>query len=241
MSKVYSDLYLRELWNLWVLSQPDQSYKVVYANFDEMCRHVPSGPQQWIALIEKMDTFRPREPVQLRKSLATNTLEIYQGSMEQMVCEEDLKVLSERINKTSFVTTAVELLFTKRYGVVRGRNDYVFKMREDIRLIGSRSMSDFMEYAGVTHREYLSFVARMLGDEGIDVSKYFVDVGRDEEGMIVALVAAVIRSVQPETNDSYKQDYETDTANAALELFKDPEWAKKLVTEWVGKIREEGR
>lgn len=241
MSKVYSDVYLRELWNLWVLTQPDQSYKVVYANFDEMCRHVPYGPQHWLALIEKMDIFRPREPMQLLKSLTTNSLEIYQKPISKMVNEDDVKLMAERANKTSFVTAAVELLFTKRYGDVRDRNDYIYKMRDDIMILGGRALTNFMEFTDLRYRECAAFMTRSLRDEGIDASKYFADAERGEEGMIVALASAVIRKVQTPPASPSNGDFVDYISKLALELFKDPEWAKKLVTEWVDKIREEGR
>lgn len=241
MSKVYSDVYLRMLWNLWVMTQPDQSYKVVYANFDEMRRQVSSMPTQWLELIAKMDTFRPREPMQLLKSLTTNSLEIYQRPIRQMVSEDDVKPIAERVNKTSFVITAVELLFTKRYGNVRDRNDYVYKMRDDIMLLGGRALTDHMLFTDLLYRECVAFMTRFLSDEGIDASQYFVDIGREGEGMIIALVAAVIKHVQAQLPDLKSGDYEDNIANAALELFNDPEWAKKLVTEGVGKIREEWR
>lgn len=111
MSKAYSGLYLRELWNLWVLTQPDQSYKVVYANFDEMRRHVPYSPHQWLELIEKKIEFFPKKPMQLSRSLATNDLEILQGSIELLVCEGYVEDLAARIEESSFATTAVEMFF----------------------------------------------------------------------------------------------------------------------------------
>lgn len=239
MSKVYSDVYLRELWNLWVLTQPDLSYKVVYENFGEMRRHVPYSPHQWLALIEKMDMFRPREPMQLLKSLTTNSLEIYQRPIRKMVNEDDVKLMAEQVNKTSFVTTAVELLFTKRYGNVRDQSDYIYKMREDIMILGGRDLTEFMIFTDLLYRECVAFMTRLLSDEGIDASKYFVEVGREEEGMIVALTSAVIRHVQSQLPDPKSGDYENNIATAALELFKEHEWAKKLVTEWVDKIRNE--
>ena len=59
--------------------------------------------------------------------------------------------------------------------------------------------------------------------------------------MIVALASAVIRKVQTPPASPSNGDFVDYISKLALELFKDPEWAKKLVTEWVDKIREEGR
>lgn len=240
MSKVYSDIYLRELWNLWVLTQPDQSHKVVYANFDEMRKHVPSSPHQWLELIEKMDTFCPREPMQLRKSLTTNTLEIYQGSMDRMVCEDEVASLAARIEKSSFATSAVEMFFNKKYKNVQCRNKYIFSMLDDIKLVSSRSLTGFMEFADLSYRDCVAFMSRMLSEENIDVAKYLANSTREEEGMIAALAVGVMRYVVDNMFLPQEGKYYDDViAKGALELFKDPEWTKKLVTEWVGKIREE--
>jgi hypothetical protein len=242
MSKVYSDVYLRELWNLWVLTQPDQSYKVVYANFDEMCRHVPSGPRQWLALIEKKIEFYPKKPMQLSRSLATNDLEIRQGSMESLVCEGYVEDLAARIEESSFATTAVEMFFNKKYENVQCRNKYIFSMLDDIKLVSSRSLTGFMEFADLSYRDCVAFMSRMLGEENIDVAKYLANSTREEEGMIAALAVGVMRYVVDNMFLPQEGKYYDDViAKGALELFKDPEWAKKLVTEWVGKIREEGR
>ena len=242
MSKVYSDIYLRDLWNLWVLTQPDPSYKVVYANFGEMRRHVPHSPHQWLELIEKMDTFRPREPMQLRKSLTTNDLEICQGSMKSLVCEGYVEDLAARIEESSVATTAVEMFFNKKYENVQCRNKYIFSMLDDIQLVSSRSLTGFMEFADLTYRDCVAFMSRMLSEENIDVAKYLANSTREEEGMIAALAVGVMRYVVDNMFLPQEGKYYDDViAKGALELFKDPEWAKKLVTEWVDKIREEGR
>lgn len=240
MSKVYLDVYLRSLWNLWLLTQPDQSYKVVYANFDEMRRHAPAAPNQWLELIEKMDTFHPREPMQLRKSLTTNTLEIYQESMDRMVCEDEVASLAARIEKSSFVTTAVEMLFTKQYDNVSRRRDYIPKMEQDIMLMGKRPLAEFVEFTSIPYRDCMVFMSRLLYNDNIDPTKYFVNGDREEEGMIMALAIAVMRHVLNEQLEFRNRNYDDVISEQALELFKDPEWAKKLVTEWVDKIRNEG-
>lgn len=242
MSKVYSDVYLRELWNLWVLTQPDQSYKVVYANFNEMRKHIFLEPSKWITMIEQEVEFFPKEPMQLLKSLATNDLEIHQGPMESMVWEPDLEDLAARIKKSSFATTAVEMFFNKKYENVQCRNKYIFSMLDDIKLVSSRSLTGFMEFADLTYRDCVAFMSRMLSEENIDVAKYLANSTREEEGMIAALAVGVMRYVVDNIFLPQEGKYYDDViAKGALELFKDPEWAKKLVTEWIGKIREEGR
>ena len=242
MSKVYSGLYLRELWNLWVLTQPDQSYKVVYANFDEMRRHVPYSPHQWLELIEKKIEFFPKKPMQLSRSLATNDLEILQGSIELLVCEGYVEDLAARIEESSFATTAVEMFFNKKYENVQCRNKYIFSMLVDINLVSSRSLTGFMEFADLSYRDCVAFMSRMLSEENIDVAKYLADSTREEEGMIAALAVGVMRHVNDTVYEPHEGKYYDDViAHGARTLFKEPGWAKTLVTEWVSKIREEGR
>lgn len=242
MSRFYDGKYLRNLWNLWVLTQPDQSYKVVYANFNEMRKHVILEPSKWIAMIGETVEFFSTKPLQLSRSLATNDMEIRQGSMESLVCVAYVEDLNARIEKSSFATTAVEMFFNKKYENVQCRNKYILSMLDDITLVSSRSLTGFMEFADLSYRDCVAFMSRMLSEENIDVAKYLANSTREEEGMIAALAVGVMRYVV--NNVFFPQEgkyYDDVIAKGSLELFKDPEWAKKLVTEWVDKIREEGQ
>lgn len=160
--------------------------------------------------------------------------------MESLVCEGYVEDLAARIEESSFATTAVEMFFNKKYENVQCRNKYIFSMLDDIKLVSSRSLTGFMEFADFSYRDCVAFMSRMLGEENIDVAKYLADPTREEEGMIAALAVAVMRHVadnmyQPQDGKSYDDTI----AQGAREVFKDPEWVKTLVTEWLAKIRGE--